>query len=146
MPRMDPTLARDVPFLPRWLPWSYALILILTLSFWSMSLLKQASLLGYVYRRDFSSVYVGARIAADGRGSQLYNLEVQRNLMNAVIAPYSRRNLLPYIYPAYVAVLLSPLGKLSLGKAFLVWTGINFLATAWIARHLIQYYFGSARQ
>jgi hypothetical protein len=93
--------------------------------------------LGYVYSRDFSSVYVGAQIVAEGRGAQLYNLEVQRSRMDADLLPYRRYNLLPYVYPAYVAVLLSPLAHLSLSKAFLFWAFLNFAITAWIARRLI---------
>jgi hypothetical protein len=100
-------------------------------------LLSQTSLLGYVYSRDFSSVYVGAQIVAEGRGSQLYNLEAQRRRMDADLLPYHRYILLPYVYPAYVAVLLSPLAHLSLSKAFLFWAVLNFAITAWIARRLI---------
>jgi len=130
--------ARTKPFfLPRWLPLCHASLLALTLWFWSALLLSQTSLLGYVYSRDFSSVYVGAQIVAEGRGAQLYNLEVQRSRMNADLLPYRRYNLLPYVYPAYVAVLLSPLAHLSLSKAFLFWAFLNFAITAWIARRLI---------
>jgi Glycosyltransferase family 87 len=124
-------------FLPRWLPWCHASLLALTLWFWSASLLSQTNLLGYVYPRDFSSVYVGAQIVAEGRGSQLYNLEVQRSRMDADLLPYRRHILLPYVYPAYVAVLLSPLANLSLSKAFLFWAVLNFVITAWMARRLI---------
>src|SRR5580704_2546324 len=124
-------------FLPRWLPLCHASLLALTLWFWSALLLSQTSLLGYVYSRDFSSVYVGAQIVAEGRGAQLYNLEVQRSRMDAYLLPYRRYNLLPYVYPAYVAVLLSPLAHLSLSKAFLFWAFLNFAITAWIARRLI---------
>ncbi len=124
-------------FLPRWLPLCHASLLALTLWFWSVLLLSQTSLLGYVYSRDFSSVYVGAQIVAEGRGAQLYNLEVQRSRMDADLLPYRRYNLLPYVYPAYVAVLLSPLAHLSLSKAFLFWAFLNFAITAWIARRLI---------
>jgi hypothetical protein len=130
--------ARTKPFfLPRWLPLCHASLLALTLWFWSALLLSQTSLLGYVYSRDFSSVYVGAQIVAEGRGAQLYNLEVQRSRMDADLLPYRRYNLLPYVYPAYVAVLLSPLAHLSLSKAFLFWAFLNFAITAWIARRLI---------
>jgi Glycosyltransferase family 87 len=124
-------------FLPRWLPWCHASLLALTLWFWSALLLSQTSLLGYVYSRDFSSVYVGAQIVAEGRGSQLYNLEAQRRRMDADLLPYHRYILLPYVYPAYVAVLLSPLAHLSLSKAFLFWAVLNFAITAWIAKRLI---------
>ena len=124
-------------FLPRWLPWCHASLLVLTLSFWSAVLLGQASLFSYVFPRDFSSVYVGAQIVAEGRGSQLYDLEVQRGRMDADILPYHRTLLLPYVYPGYVAVLLSPLANLSLTKAFLLWAVLNLIVTIWIAKRLI---------
>jgi hypothetical protein len=73
---------------------------------------------------------------ADGHGPQLYDLELQRSLTNTAIVPYHRQLLLPYIYPAYVAVLLSPLGKMSLVKAFLVWSAINVVCAVWLAWRL----------
>jgi hypothetical protein len=132
--------------LPRWLVWCYVALLILTMSFWLRFLMKEPSVLAYAWNRDFSSVYVGARAVASGRGFQLYDLGVQRALMDAATMPYHRRNLLPFIYPAYVAVLLAPLGKLPLSTAFVVWTGINLLATAWTAKQLVGYGCISPRQ
>jgi glycosyl transferase family 87 len=122
-----------------WLVWSYVGLLILTMSFWLRFLMREPNVLAYAWNRDFSSVYVGARAVASGRGYQLYDLGVQRALMDNATAPYHRRNLLPFIYPAYVAVLLEPLGKLPLSTAFVLWTAINFLATAWTAKQLIGY-------
>lgn len=124
--------------LPRWLPWSHGLILALTVAFWGMFLFK-AEPLGYVYKRDFLSVYIGARTVANDMASRLYDTQLQWELTNAAIFPYHRSTLLPFIYPAYVAVLLAPLGKVSLVKAFFIWTGINFLSTCWLIRRLMQY-------
>jgi glycosyl transferase family 87 len=138
---------RNAPqILARWLVWCYVALLILTMSFWLRFLMKEPSVLAYAWNRDFSSVYVGARAVASGRGFQLYDLGVQRALMDTATMPYHRRNLLPFIYPAYVAVLLAPLGKLPLSTAFVVWTGINLLATAWTAKQLVGYACISPRQ
>jgi glycosyl transferase family 87 len=123
--------------LPRWLPWSHGLILALTVTFWGMFLFK-AEPLGYVYKRDFLSVYIGARTVANGMASRLYDTQLQWELTNSAIFPYHRSTLLPFIYPAYVAVLLAPLGRLSLVRAFFIWTGINFLVTCWLIRRLTQ--------
>ena len=139
MDKPESRVAEKPQLLPRWLPWLHVALLVVTLFFWG-SFLWSADLHGYIYKRDFASVYVGTRAVAEGRGSQLYELETQRSLMDSAILPYHRYNLLPYIYPAYVAVLLSPLGKLSLDEAFLVWTGLNFLATGWIAREWTKYF------
>src|SRR5579863_10504051 len=105
--------------LPRWLPWSHGVILAVTLSFWGMFLFK-AEPLGYVYKRDFLSVYIGARTVANGMVSRLYDTQLQWELTNSAIFPYHRSTLLPFIYPAYVAVLLAPLGRLSLVRAFFI--------------------------
>ena len=138
-------VAKEPQLLPRWLPWTHAALLALTIWFW-WSFLHGASLHGYIYKRDFASVYVGARAVSEGLGSQLYDLETQRKIMDAAILPYQRKNLLPYIYPAYVAVLFSPLGAITLDKAFLIWTGINVVVMAWIARRVTQYVRGSPRE
>ena len=132
--------------LPRWLVWSYLALLVLTMSFWLRFLVKEPSVIAFAWNRDFSSVYVGARAVASGHSAQLYDFGLQRALMDAAILPYHRRNMLPFIYPAYVAVLLAPLGKMSLSRAFLVWTGINLLATAWTAKQLLGYGATSPRQ
>lgn len=132
------TIAEKRSPLPRWLPLAHAILLAMTLYFWA-AFLWTSQPLGYIYKRDFLSVYVGAQAVAEGHGSQLYTVELQRNLTDTAIQPYSRRILLPYIYPAYVAVLLSPLGKLPLVTAFLLWTCINLLAAAWLLRRVLRY-------
>ena len=43
--------------LPRWLPWVHAILLAMTLYFWG-AFLWTSEPLGYVYKRDFLSVYV----------------------------------------------------------------------------------------
>jgi hypothetical protein len=65
--------------------------------------------------------------------------------MDADILPFYRQIPLPYVYPAYVAVLLSPLAKLSLSEAFLLWAALNCVTTLWIAKRLIWGRFVSRR-
>ena len=139
MQTQEPTAATgDVPpVLPRWLVWCYLALLVMTMSVWVKAFLQEPNVMAYAWDRDFSSVFVGAQAVASGRGTQLYDLGLQRSLMDVAILPYHRRTMLPFIYPAYVAVLLSPLGKMPLPGAFLVWTGINLLATAWTAKQLL---------
>jgi Glycosyltransferase family 87 len=123
--------------LPRWVSWSHALILLITATFWCSFLSKQ-SLADYVYKRDFLCLYIGARAVLQGEASaELYNFPQQWRLTAQAIAPHERATLLPYVYPAYVAVVLAPLGKLSLDRAFLVWTAVNLLATAWLIKRLM---------
>src|SRR5215469_17224824 len=99
--------------LPRWLPWCHAILLLVTLVFWGM-FIYHAEPLGYVYKRDFLCLYVGARAAAEGHSQQVYESQLQSQLTNSAILPYHRSTLLPFVYPAYVALLLAPLGEVSL--------------------------------
>src|SRR5947209_13269777 len=64
---------------------------------------------------------------------------MQRQVMDAATVPYALSNLMPFVYPALIAMLLSPLGKLSLSAALLVWTAVNLAAAFWTAKLLIEY-------
>src|SRR5579864_2053850 len=100
-PRMniEHSVIRKKPsLLPPWVSWSHGILLIVTLVFWS-TFLFTSDPLGYAYKRDFLSVYIGARAVAEGHGTELYNSGLQWELTNAAIAPYHRGTLLPYIYP-----------------------------------------------
>jgi hypothetical protein len=112
---------------------------VITLVFWGVNLRGESSVASHAYSRDFLGVYIGARIVAGGHGSQIYDFEVQRQVMDAATAPYARFSLMPFVYPAFVAMLLSPLGKLSLSAALLVWTTVNLAAAFWTAKLLIEY-------
>jgi hypothetical protein len=105
------------------------------LIFWTAYIAHQASLLGYAYRTDFLGIYVGAHEAATGHGSALYDMDRQRATMNEAVLPYHRTPLMAFIYPAYVAVLLSPIGALSFVHAVVVLLSVNALIAlrmAWL--------------
>ena len=105
------------------------------LIFWTAYIAHQTSLLGYAYRTDFLGIYVGAHEAATGHGNELYDLDRQRVTMNEAVLPYHRAPLMAFIYPAYVAVLLSPIGALSFEHAVVVLLSINALMAlrmAWL--------------
>jgi glycosyl transferase family 87 len=103
------------------------------LIFWTAYIAHQTSLLGYAYRTDFLGIYVGAHTAATGHGTELYDLDRQRATMNEAVLPYHRAPLMAFIYPAYVAVLLSPIGALSFVHAVVVLLSINVLIALRIA-------------
>lgn len=113
----------------------YGLLFAAMLVFWSAYIAHQPSLLGYAYRTDFLGIYVGAHSVVSGHGSQVYDLDVQRSEMNQAVLPYHRSPLMAFIYPAYVAVLISPLGFLPFVQAVIVMLGLNGLIAmriAWI--------------
>lgn len=133
-----PVLPTSSSLLPRWLPWSHAVLLLVTLVFWGR-FLYHSDPLGYVYKRDFLCLYVGARAATEGHSQQLYDSQLQWQLTSHSILPYHRSTLLPFVYPEYVALLLAPLGRVSLVNAFIIWSGVNLLIVAWLARRLITH-------
>jgi hypothetical protein len=116
--------------------------LALAICFWGSFLLRQTSVVGFGYRTDFLGVYVGARAVATGRGYQLYDVQVQRALSDVATSPYRRGKLMPFVYPAYVALLLWPLGVLAFATALRVWVVINLIMTLWTATRLSQLFAG----
>lgn len=118
--------------------WLYIVGLAVMLSLWGAFLARQTSLLGYSYRYDFLCGYVGARAIVTGNSGKLYDLSEQHLLSDAAIAPYQRSRLLPFVYPAYVALLLAPLGWLSYSHAFLLWDGINLALALILSVRLSQ--------
>jgi len=122
----------------RWFVWFQILLLALLAVFWSGYLQQSATLATFCMRTDFLGIYVGARGVATGHGPDLYDLREQRAIMNAAIAPNSRGSLMAFVYPAYVAVVLQPLGRLSFTGAYLVWFGINLFVAIWTIQQLLQ--------
>ncbi|HEX8597861.1 MAG TPA: glycosyltransferase family 87 protein [Chloroflexia bacterium] len=67
---------------------------------------------GVVRRADFLSNLTGAKLIAEGNGHSLYNLDVQRETQNAVLAPYFTLDpgkILPYNHVPFEAMLTAPL-------------------------------------
>lgn len=122
-----------------WIPASHGLLLLFLVVFWSLYVLRQPSVLGFAHQRDFVNLYIGARALATGSGRGLYDLATQHRITDAAVAPYRQTILLPFNSPAYVAVLLRPLGLVSLGPAFLIWTLLNLVATIWLTVRLARY-------
>jgi hypothetical protein len=114
----------EPPLLPGWMTWSHGALIALLLVFWGI-LSSRTSFSEYAGSRDFLGLYVGARLIATGHAFQLYDVDAQREMMNIVIAPDHRTRLMPFVYPPYIALLLSPLAKFSLTTALAIWTGIN---------------------
>ena len=127
----------------RWLIWTQVLALVLAAHLWSISLTQEPNVVSFAFKTDFLGVYIGTRTIAMGRGPQIYDLNLQHKLMERVIAPYHRDLLMPFVYPAYVAVLLRPLGSLSLGSAYLVWLLMNLSGAVWTAIRISAWFASS---
>jgi len=111
----------------------YGILFAALLVFWTAYVGHQSGLLAYAFRTDFLGIYVGAHSVASGDGGQLYDLELQRSEMNQAVLPYHRAPLMAFIYPAYVGVLLAPLGFLSFLHAVVVMLIVNALIAVRIA-------------
>lgn len=105
---------------PRGLDASHVGIALLFVLFW----LALGSMVAEIAKRhDFLNLYVGAKLAGEGRFAELHDPDVQfgleRQLSDAV------PELVPFVRPHFYALLLAPLSWLSLDAAFIVWVCIQ---------------------
>lgn len=78
---------------------------------------------------DFSGAYTAGRILRDGRGSQLYDDDLQESIQRSFSARAieKRRTILPYIHLPYEALLYAPLARFSYLTAYAIWLGVNLV-------------------
>ena len=76
---------------------------------------------------DFASFYTAAEILRDGRGHQLYDLNLQEKVQRSVMPETvkERGGILPFNHPAFEAAVFLPLIFFSLRTAFWIWFSIN---------------------
>lgn len=124
------------PFqLARFVRWEIAALFVIGVTFWGDFFLHQPDIVHYAYKMDFLGIYVGPRAVATGLGPQLYELPVQKAISAEAIRPYER-SVMPFVYPAYVAVALRPLGSLAFRTAVKVWLFLNLAAIFWSGTRL----------
>jgi len=72
---------------------------------------------------DFRQSYSAAYMLRTGHGSELYDYDAQKRYQNVLV---SQQNIpLPFVEPAYEAVLLEPLSRLSFRAAYFVFLAMN---------------------
>jgi len=78
---------------------------------------------------DFSGSYTAGRILREGRGSQLYDDDLQESIQRSFSARAieKRRTILPYIHLPYEALLYAPLAYFSYLMAYAIWLGVNLV-------------------
>lgn len=85
---------------------------------------------------DFRVFYASGHLLATGHGSSLYDPELQRSIQDTFVAPDTRT--LPFLYPAFAAVLFAPFTLLQYKLAFFAFALFNltllFMSTAWLQR------------
>jgi hypothetical protein len=70
---------------------------------------------------DFLSFYAAGRIVAEGQGSHLYDLGLQRAAQAAAGTGWATPAFLPYPHPPFLALLLAPLAALPYEPAYVAW-------------------------
>jgi hypothetical protein len=132
----------SVPEPPRFgwfLRGEFAFLLVVGVVFWGGYLVHEGDLLRVGYKMDFLGIYVGSQIVASGAGSQLYDLPTQAAFSAAAVEPL-KRGIMPFVYPAYVAVILKPLGLLDFRSAIKVWFLVNLAAVFWSGIRLARFF------
>src|SRR5579864_8998996 len=84
---------------------------------------------------DFRNFYSAGLILRSGRGHQLYDYPLQRDIQNAAISPASM--VLPYVHLPYEALLFAPFTLLSYRSAFLCFLSLN-VVLLFISYRLLQ--------
>jgi len=72
---------------------------------------------------DFRQLYIAGYMVRTGAAARLYDYDYQLQLHNKLVAP--AKIALPYVRPAYQAVLFAPLSLLSYRAAYALWTVVN---------------------
>jgi hypothetical protein len=92
---------------------------------------------GQLWRADFSAFYTGWVMVRDGKGSQLYDLDLEKQYQLDILGGRSfSEGLLPFINPPHVALIFTPLAYLSLSNAYMVWTILQVGLLLWLLRLL----------
>jgi hypothetical protein len=91
---------------------------------------------------DFAAFYTAAHIIHSGNAHSLYDLSLQAQVQQALLAPHGwafQDGLLPYPYPPVLALIFIPLSFLPLAWAFPAWNLINvaliFACVTLLLRH-----------
>jgi hypothetical protein len=84
---------------------------------------------------DFDAFYTGAALLRDGHSARLYDLALQARYQLDLLGRLPLNgNVLPFVSPPHLAVVLLPLAYLPLGAAFAAWTLFQLVLVAWLAR------------
>ena len=115
------------------IPVTTLVIVVIFCGFWVV----QGALVYFKARHhDFLSFYTGSTLVRQASIEDLYDPELQFRTQQELVPTNSE--LIPFIRPAYYALLLAPLSLLPFGTAFWAWLGLQavvlFLCWRWAAR------------
>jgi hypothetical protein len=99
------------------------------------------------WRADFTAFYTGGSIVAQGKGSELFNKELQTRLQQEILGGRSFQDgVLYYNYPPHAVFAFEPLSKLPLTSAYYVWTLIQLVLLGWLLHILLRVTHGLERK
>jgi hypothetical protein len=85
------------------------------------------------WRGDFTAYYTGWAIMRDGKGGQLYDLDLQTRYQQDILKGKSFKDgLLPYINPPHATLIFTPLAWLPRQMAFWLWSAGQFGLLVWL--------------
>lgn len=91
---------------------------------------------------DFVPYYAAAKLVLEGHVNVLYSLPTIGHVEATLVYPLQvSHGGMPYLYPPYFALLLSPVAALPYSIAFLLWLSINVTLLV-LSIHLLQQYLG----
>jgi hypothetical protein len=93
---------------------------------------------GTPWGADFAMFYVAGRMVADGQTDALYDLAAQQAKLQQIFPTIAPDFALPYRYPPWVALLMSPLARLPYPAAFGLFAGLSLLAWLGGCRRLLR--------
>lgn len=92
----------------------------------------------FLLSTDFRAFYTGGQMLLNGVSYDFYNLDTQYNFQHKFAPEVSPKNLMPFVYPSFVALPFAPLAFLPLDKAYLVWLFLNILLLIFILRSILK--------
>lgn len=117
-----------------------ASVVVLVLGGWLVSQLAGPGLAdasGTILGADFSALWIGGHLVSEGQLASLYDPELQRAALDALLAPEPNDAICPFVNPPWAALALAPLGALPYLAALALWWAA--CALAWVASaHLLR--------
>jgi hypothetical protein len=109
--------------------WFKALLILLPILL-GLEILLWVSLLPRMVRggSDFRQLYVAGTMVRRGEAASLYDYGAQSRLQHELISP--KEDAIPFLRPAYQALLFAPFTLLSFRGAYLLWTALNAVLAA----------------
>lgn len=92
-----------------------------------LGLIIKAAADNLLWRADVTAFYTGGAIVRQGLGPQLYDLDLQARVQQAILGPGRMfyDGVLPFNNPPHFALVMVPFSLLPLGPAFWCWTALQ---------------------